>query len=223
MMLRRIKVDVERSLLPKIQCRISVNLTPLQWKWYQSLLSVAASNEPNAIHDVLVDKEQMLHLISQLRKVVNHPKQILLKRLEERRREVARVAELREAGSEFCTVRKELMEPVRDSDAWRAEQELKSLQGESLVKASAKLAMLDRLLLRLRAQGSRVLVFSQYTETLDVLQEYFEFRFGKLNEVFYRLDGADNKVRLAAKSILDILAYSKGSDPSGRLLFFFVT
>lgn len=42
--------------------------------------------------------------------------------------------------------------------------------GESLIKSCGKLAMLDRLLLRLKAQGNRVLLFSQFTETLDVLQ-----------------------------------------------------
>ena len=39
------------------------------------------------------------------------------------------------------------------------ESELRSLQGESLVASSGKLAYLDRMLLRLRRDGSRVLLF----------------------------------------------------------------
>lgn len=44
------------------------------------------------------------------------------------------------------------------------------VEGEHLVDASAKLATLDRLLRRLRAHGDRVLLFSQSTQMLDVLQ-----------------------------------------------------
>ena len=41
-----------------------------------------------------------------------------------------------------------------------------------MIDASGKLSLLDRLLLRKREQGSRVLIFSQFTLTLDVLEEY---------------------------------------------------
>jgi hypothetical protein len=39
------------------------------------------------------------------------------------------------------------------------ENELRSLQGESLVASSGKLAYLDRMLIRLKLDGSRVLLF----------------------------------------------------------------
>jgi SNF2 family DNA or RNA helicase len=39
-----------------------------------------------------------------------------------------------------------------------------------------------------------VLLFSQYTETLDVLEEYMTFRFGSKGAVFLRLDGQVNRV-----------------------------
>jgi SNF2 family DNA or RNA helicase len=75
-----------------------------------------------------------------------------------------------------------------------AEQTLRGLTGEALVGSSGKLAVLDRLLLRLRAAGSRVLLFSQFTETLDVLQEYVTFRFGPIGTAFLRLDGSTNRI-----------------------------
>lgn len=47
----------------------------------------------------------------------------------------------------------------------------------------------DRLLLRLKSRGSRVLLFSQWSETLDLLEEYIQFRFGEKNQAYLRLDG----------------------------------
>jgi SWI/SNF-related matrix-associated actin-dependent regulator of chromatin subfamily A member 5 len=44
--------------------------------------------------------------------------------------------------------------------------------GEHVVQNSAKLALLDKLLPRLRAEGHRVLIFSQMTRMLDILEDY---------------------------------------------------
>uniref|UniRef100_A0A7S0ZEU4 Uncharacterized protein n=1 Tax=Timspurckia oligopyrenoides TaxID=708627 RepID=A0A7S0ZEU4_9RHOD len=44
--------------------------------------------------------------------------------------------------------------------------------GEHVVKSSGKLDLLDRLLVRLRAGGHRVLIFSQMTRVLDILEDY---------------------------------------------------
>ncbi|MES1918322.1 hypothetical protein MHBO_000304 [Bonamia ostreae] len=54
------------------------------------------------------------------------------------------------------------------------------------VEASGKLVFLDKLLPRLKAEGHRVLLFSQMTRVLDVLQEYLRFKgYG-----FERIDGS---------------------------------
>jgi SNF2 family DNA or RNA helicase len=45
------------------------------------------------------------------------------------------------------------------------------------------------------AQGSRVLLFSQYTLTLDVLCEYCAERFGPEGQGYLRLDGATNRIK----------------------------
>ena len=52
--------------------------------------------------------------------------------------------------------------------------------------ASAKLALLDRLLHRLRARGDKVLLFCQSTRMLDVLQDYLALR----RWAYERLDGS---------------------------------
>lgn len=59
-------------------------------------------------------------------------------------------------------------------------------EGEHLIEASGKLMILDSLLDKLYEQKHRVLIFAQMTRTLDILQDYLEFR-GYLYE---RLDGS---------------------------------
>ncbi|KOO23699.1 snf2 super family [Chrysochromulina tobinii] len=60
------------------------------------------------------------------------------------------------------------------------------VEGEHLVHAAAKLRMLDRLLVRLWTRGARVLLFSQSTMMLDVLQDYLHLR----RWAYERLDGS---------------------------------
>jgi len=45
-----------------------------------------------------------------------------------------------------------------------------------LVKSSGKLILLDKLLLRLKDAGHRVLIFSQMVRMLDILAEYMQLR-----------------------------------------------
>lgn len=55
----------------------------------------------------------------------------------------------------------------------------------SLIKGSGKLMLLDKLLVRLKETGHRVLIFSQMVRMLDVLSEYLQLR----RFAFQRLDG----------------------------------
>ena len=44
--------------------------------------------------------------------------------------------------------------------------------GDSIVTSSAKMMVLDRILNKLKAQGRRALVYSQFTTMLDIIQDY---------------------------------------------------
>ena len=57
--------------------------------------------------------------------------------------------------------------------------------GEHLVQNSGKMILLERLLVKLQARGSRVLIFSQMTRMLDILEDYCLFRGYK----YCRIDG----------------------------------
>uniref|UniRef100_A0AAR2L5H9 Chromodomain-helicase-DNA-binding protein 1-like n=1 Tax=Pygocentrus nattereri TaxID=42514 RepID=A0AAR2L5H9_PYGNA len=58
--------------------------------------------------------------------------------------------------------------------------------GEHLVEASGKLSLLDTMLAYLLVGGHRVLLFSQMTRMLDILQDYLEYR----GYSYERLDGS---------------------------------
>ncbi|XP_066562122.1 chromodomain-helicase-DNA-binding protein 1-like [Amia ocellicauda] len=58
--------------------------------------------------------------------------------------------------------------------------------GEHLVEASGKLHLLDSMLTFLHHKGHRVLLFSQMTRMLDILQDYMEYR----GYSYERLDGS---------------------------------
>uniref|UniRef100_A0A7S0T1K3 Chromatin-remodeling complex ATPase n=1 Tax=Mantoniella antarctica TaxID=81844 RepID=A0A7S0T1K3_9CHLO len=57
--------------------------------------------------------------------------------------------------------------------------------GEHLIENSGKLMLLDKLLTRLKQKGSRVLIFSQMTRLLDILEDYLIYRQHK----YCRIDG----------------------------------
>ncbi|MCO5585705.1 hypothetical protein L7F22_039641 [Adiantum nelumboides] len=59
-------------------------------------------------------------------------------------------------------------------------------EGDHLIKASGKLMVLDSILQSLRIRKNRVLIYAQMTRTLDILQDYLEFR----KYVYERLDGS---------------------------------
>lgn len=63
-------------------------------------------------------------------------------------------------------------------------------EGEHLVQNSGKMMLLDKLLTRLKSQGSRVLIFSQMTRVLDILEDYCYLRGYK----FCRIDGATSQM-----------------------------
>ena len=76
---------------------------------------------------------------------------------------------------------------------------------EELVEASGKLAVLDRILAKLKKDGHRVVLFSQFTSMLDILQDYLSLRgYG-----YARLDGSTNRVQRS----IDIAAFNRPNSP----------
>lgn len=152
-LLRRIKADVEKSLLPKIETNVYVGMTEMQVHWYKSLLE----KDIDAVNGAVGRREgktRLLNIVMQLRKCCNHPY----------------LFEGAEPGPPYTT-------------------------DEHLIFNAGKMIVLDKLLKRLKEQGSRVLIFSQMSRLLDILEDYCYFR----DYEYCRIDGSTpHEDRIAA-------------------------
>ena len=60
--------------------------------------------------------------------------------------------------------------------------------GDHLIEASGKLVLIDKLLDCLKVSGHKVLLFSQMTHMLDILQDYLGYK-GKIAQIGLDLGG----------------------------------
>ncbi|ETN41555.1 uncharacterized protein HMPREF1541_03491 [Cyphellophora europaea CBS 101466] len=152
-LLRRVKSDVEKSLLPKKELNLYVGMSEMQVKWYQKILEkdIDAVNGAGGKRE---SKTRLLNIVMQLRKCCNHPY----------------LFDGAEPGPPYTT-------------------------DEHLVYNSGKMLILDKILTRMHEQGSRVLIFSQMSRVLDILEDYCVFR----GHQYCRIDGGTaHEDRIAA-------------------------
>ena len=142
-LLRRVKADVEKSLLPKQELNLYVGMSEMQVKWYQKILEkdIDAVNGAGGKRE---SKTRLLNIVMQLRKCCNHPY----------------LFEGAEPGPPYTT-------------------------DEHLVFNSGKMIILDKILNRMKEAGSRILIFSQMSRVLDILEDFCVFRGHK----YCRIDG----------------------------------
>eukprot|EP00730_Choanoeca_flexa_P005475 TRINITY_DN11954_c0_g2_i1.p1 TRINITY_DN11954_c0_g2~~TRINITY_DN11954_c0_g2_i1.p1 ORF type:complete len:1049 (+),score=356.30 TRINITY_DN11954_c0_g2_i1:52-3198(+) len=140
-LLRRLKKEVEKSLLPKIETKVYVGLSKMQRDWYTKILM----KDIDVINGAgKSEKMRLLNILMQLRKCCNHPY----------------LFDGAEPGPPYTT-------------------------DKHLVDNCGKMVVLDKLLTKLKAQGSRVLIFSQMTRMLDILEDYCWWR----KYEYCRIDG----------------------------------
>lgn len=143
-LLRRLKSEVETSLLPKIETNLYVGMTDMQVQWYKSLLE----KDLDAVNGAIGKREgntRLLNIVMQLRKCCNHPY----------------LFEGAEPGPPYTT-------------------------DEHLIFNAGKMIVLDKLLKKKKEAGSRVLIFSQMSRLLDILEDYCFFR----DYDYCRIDGS---------------------------------
>ncbi|KAL8743104.1 MAG: hypothetical protein Q9190_004512 [Brigantiaea leucoxantha] len=152
-LLRRVKSDVEKSLLPKKEINLYIGMSDMQVRWYKKILEKDI-DAVNGAAGKRESKTRLLNIVMQLRKCCNHPY----------------LFEGAEPGPPYTT-------------------------DEHLIYNAGKMLMLDRILTRMKRQGSRVLIFSQMSRVLDILEDYCVFRGHKYN----RIDGSTaHEDRIAA-------------------------
>lgn len=66
-------------------------------------------------------------------------------------------------------------------------------EGTSLVYACGKLVLLEKMLSKLKAKGHRVLIFSQMTKMLDLLEDFLEYLGHKYERIDGSINGADRQ------------------------------
>ncbi|KAK2118142.1 transcriptional regulator [Saguinus oedipus] len=78
-----------------------------------------------------------------------------------------------------------LIKPPDNNEFYNKQEAL-----QHLIRSSGKLILLDKLLIRLRERGNRVLIFSQMVRMLDILAEYLKYRQFPFQLADARLDGS---------------------------------
>ncbi|KAF4323692.1 hypothetical protein G195_003150 [Phytophthora kernoviae 00238/432] len=149
--LRRVKEDVEKSIPPKEETIISVELTTLQKQYYRAIYD---KNKSFLYRGTKNGLPTLNNIQLQLRKCCNHP--FLIKGVEKR--------ELDELGSRPTPT--QIMEKT--------------------IQCSGKMMLVSKLIPKLKRDGHKILIFSQFLKQLDLLERYCEAN----SFVFERLDGS---------------------------------
>ena len=213
--LRRTKREVLQQLVSKTEEEKMLEMTSSQQQIYSALISgaslkqnaqpqpggKAAARKPSTPTQakLKLSQQDARSLFTDLRKSANHP--LLLRRLytDAQLDAIAKAATACETfgrGARLAMVREEL---VKSSDFVLHQlcedlgEEVPSigkmrLTGKELFD-SAKMRELRALLPRLHREGHRVLLFSQYTTMLDLLEAMMGAEYGGLGLKYVRLDG----------------------------------
>ena len=127
-MLRRLKVDVEKSLPPKSETILFTGMSVVQKALYKQILLRDIDTINGGANG---SRTAVLNIVMQLRKCCNHP--YLFPGVEDR-----------------------MEDPM----------------GGHLYLNCGKMVLLDKLLIKMFERGHRVLIFSQMTRMLDILEDY---------------------------------------------------
>eukprot|EP00004_Rigifila_ramosa_P023592 TRINITY_DN6646_c0_g1_i1.p1 TRINITY_DN6646_c0_g1~~TRINITY_DN6646_c0_g1_i1.p1 ORF type:complete len:1934 (+),score=399.24 TRINITY_DN6646_c0_g1_i1:667-5802(+) len=137
-MLRRMKENVEKSLVAKEETIVNVELTAIQKTYYRAIYD---RNRAFLVKTKGATAPSLMNIMMELRKLCNHP--FLINGVEEN-----------------LLAAKKPDEHVVDT----------------LIRASGKLVLIDKLLPKLRQDGHQVLIFSQMVRVLDILEDYLNYR-----------------------------------------------
>jgi SNF2 family DNA or RNA helicase len=146
-LLRREKEHVEKTVPPKTEILVEVELTNIQKQYYRAIYEMKTSFLYNG---EAKDGPRLTSLAMELRKCCLHL--FLIKGAEP-----------------------ELFNHFKDESAVNV-----------IIKASAKMTLLDKLLPKLKSEGHRVLIFSQFKIMLDIIEDYLDLKHYR----YERVDGS---------------------------------
>lgn len=199
--LRRLKSDVMQQLVPKIQRVEYVNMEKQQDDAYKEAIEeyravsqarMAKLSEADSSKGAL-PRRQISNYFIQFRKIANH--QLLIRRLYNEK-DILRFAKILYPMGAFgfeCTLDR-VIEELKGYNDFSIHRLLlhygvndgKGILSDEHVMLSAKCRALAELLPSLKQDGHRVLIFSQWTSMLDIL----EWALDVIGVTFRRLDGS---------------------------------
>lgn len=204
---RRTKKDVLKSLPPKHERILAVDMAPMQRKYYRWIIR---GNFRELNRGVKGKKSQLTNICMELRKCTNSPLLFPRAQIDEAmasEHTAAAIAQLnaQTSGAAATTDSAAVVTaPAADDGASPTSDAAAAVpagptastvvfsgvepgsQLDSLIRCSGKMILLDKLLLKLKATGHRCLIFSQMVRMIDILSEYMNLR-GFLHQ---RLDGS---------------------------------
>jgi SNF2 family DNA or RNA helicase len=172
-MLRRVKEDVAKDIPAKEETVIDVELTSIQKQYYRAIFE-----HNHAFLSMGTGRNtapKLMNIQMELRKVCNHP--FLLDGVEHK-----------ETDRQY----KEYLENGQ-FEGKTPEQQQYMLNEHGYVMNSGKMVLLDKLLPKLRAEGHKILIFSQMVKMLDLISEYCEFRHFKHERLDGRVRGVERQ------------------------------
>lgn len=186
-LLRRLKNDVLKCLPEKKEFITKISLTESQREKYKNLVSCYSSDDGIV---QATNEQSGISIMMDMRKLANHPLLLRFYYTDERVHEVAK--EL----SKHTQYKKnrnpqyvfEELAPLSDFQLYQTIEKYGIAQRDipdRLILDSGKFSELDKLLPKLKANGHRVLIFSQFTMMLDILERYLDIR----DHSYLRFDG----------------------------------
>ncbi|CAL7947262.1 unnamed protein product [Xylocopa violacea] len=183
--LRRLKSEVLRDLPQKTDRVIKCPMLEKQQEMYTNLVAeFSAEADQSAVVNGI-------GMMMQLRKLANHPllvrdyyNESKLKIISNR---LAKEHSYKQKNADYIF---EDLQWMSDYQINQLTRTYKSIAGlglpQELIPKAGKLKILDELLPKLKEEGHRVLIFSQFTMILDILEEYLAIR----GQTYLRLDGS---------------------------------
>lgn len=184
--LRRLKADVLSQMPKKVDRVEECPLTLHQ----QALYDKVKTMFQNKSDGKKLPKNELKNMFVELRKIANHP---LLRRERFSNDKLLKMARILKRSPSFCESNEkylyEDLEVMTDFELNRFCNEHKCVSkfkfDDSVIAESGKFKKLDELLPKFKDEGKRVLLFTQFTMVLDIIEYYLNLRKFK----YLRLDG----------------------------------
>ncbi|XP_076859714.1 SWI/SNF-related matrix-associated actin-dependent regulator of chromatin subfamily A containing DEAD/H box 1A [Brachyhypopomus gauderio] len=181
--LRRVKSEVLKQLPPKVEKIEMCPMSVAQQRLYEELfISLKTTNG---------EKRELRNVMMQLRKMANHP--LLHRQYYTSEKLAAMSRAMLKEPTHFDAdpaLIQEDMEVMSDFELHNLCKEYSSISSFQLEKTllldSGKFALLTKLLAKLKDKGDRVVLFSQFTMVLDIV----EILLSHLGHQYLRLDGS---------------------------------